>query len=391
MNDFGIAILGAGMIGAAHASGYRAHQSRFQRDGANFQLLTVCDARQEAAEALATNYGFAETATDWRAVIADERVKVVSVTLPNFEHATVARAALAAGKHVLCEKPLALTAAEARDLAELASTAGVNSGTVFNNRRVPAIREIKNLVAAGEIGEPVHILIQYQSEYAADPTLPHSWRYLKDKAGGGALHDIGAHAIDVARFICGDILEIGGAISSTTVPRRFLPAQAAAGHNHVALSNESLPVDTDDVSSCVMRFESGCQGLFSTSRVAVGMGNTLSFALSGTRGTVRYSSARPGEYEIARLDDSPQAFRIISNRPASPYVSERTPVPHDGVGIGFAEVFGFMIAEFMESIAQGQPFTNGSIEDGLRVAEILEAIQLSADEHRPVQISEIRQ
>lgn len=384
MKQYGIAVLGAGMIGAAHASGYRTHQPRFMAQGVDFRLLTVCDMQQESAAKLASTYGFSENATHWQAVLDDDRVNVVSVALPNFEHAKVASAALAAGKHVLCEKPLALTVTDARNLAVQARTTNVTSGIVFNYRRIPAIVEIRDIVQSGEIGTPVHLLIQYQSEYAADPDLPFSWRYAKATAGGGALHDIGAHAIDTARYICGDIDEIYGASMSVTVPTRFFPTETTLGHGHAELSDRSSPVDTDDITSCLMHFTNGCHGVFSTSRVAIGMGNTLSFTLSASQGTLRFSSARPGEFEIARLQDSPQTFSRVVNRPTSPYIGSYVPVPHDGVAIGFSETFGFMIAEFMQAVADGRPFENGSLNDGMKVAEILKAIEICANENRPI-------
>lgn len=386
MDEQGIAVIGAGMIGAAHAAGYRSHLPRFRSRGLDLRLVAICDEREELAKAVADSYGFAAAATDWRTVIADPRIRIVSVALPNFLHAEVVSAALAARKHVLCEKPLALSAAEARRLHEQAKRAGVCAGTVFNYRRYPAIAEVRNLLQAGEIGNPVHLLVQYQCEYAADPLLPHSWRYVRAKAGGGALHDIGTHAVDLARFLCGDIAEVHGAAAATVIAKRHLPAAHTTGHGRVTLSDEMAPVDTDDVVSAVLLFENGCQGLFAASRVAVGMGSTLSFQLCGTRATVTYSTAVAGEYRIAR---SGGVFAIVPNRAASPYVSEWLPVATDGIPVGYAESFGFMIAEFLGAIAEGKPFTNGSIEDGLRAAEILDAVMRSAEQCRPVTLQEI--
>ena len=386
---YGIAVIGAGMIGAAHASGYRMHLPRFAAT-LDLSLSTICDARQEAAEVLARTYGFEKATTDWRATMEDKNVRIVSVALPNFAHAEVVAEALRAAKHVLCEKPLALSAKAGRELVALSRRPGVVSGTVFNFRRVPAIAEIAALVRSGEIGKPIHLLIQFQSEYAADPDLPHSWRYVRDRAGGGALTDLGTHAIDLARFLCGEISEVRGAAAATVIEKRFLPAATAAGHDHVALSSEQRTVDTDDVTSAVVLFESGCQGLFSASRVAIGLGNTLSFVISGTRGTVRYTTAVPGEYHIARISGgTPGTFTIVPNRPASPRARDFLAVPHDGVAVGFAEAFGFMIAEFLDAIATGSPFTNGSLEDGLKAIEALEAIQRSAELRRPVSLAEI--
>lgn len=387
VSSHGVAIVGAGMIGAAHAFGYRNNLPRFVDKLPGLRLATVCDANQPLAGTMARTYGFEGVASDWKSVLADESVGVVSVCLPNFLHAEVTAAAIKAGKHVICEKPLAVTAVDARALYSAAMSASTCSATVFNYRRYPAVTEVRNLIRSEEIGKPVHLLIQYQAEYAADPALSHSWRYERGRAGAGALLDVGTHAIDTARFLCGDVEEVAGAMTTISIRERKLPAGTTVGHNRVELSDASRAVDNDDVVSALLRFSLGCHGVFSASRVAIGLGNTLSFVLSGSRGTIRFTSERPGEYQISRFDGSGVSpFSTVPNRPASPYANALLPVPHDGVAVGYAEVFGFMINEFLTSIAERRPMENGSLLDGLRAAEILDAIQTSADEARPVKI-----
>ncbi|WP_331376283.1 Gfo/Idh/MocA family protein [Sinorhizobium chiapasense] len=387
MEGKAIAVIGAGMIGAAHAFGYRTNLPRFKNRIAGLRLATVCDANEALASRLAATWGFEKTETDLDAVLADPEIGIVSVCLPNALHAEVTLAAIAAGKHVLCEKPLALNAEEALRIHRAATASPVVSATVFNYRRIPAVAAIRDMIAAGEIGDLVNLLVQYESDYAADPNLPHSWRYEKSRAGAGALLDLGTHAIDTARFLCGEVSEVAGAIGTISVKERFLPAAAGIGHDKVALSPETRPVDNDDVMSALLRFKNGCQGMFLASRVAVGMGNTLSFTITGTRGALRYNSRLPAHYEIARFDGSGQSpFALVANNPALPY-AELLPVPHDGVAIGYAEVFGFMIHEFLEAIAENRPMQNGSTLDGLRAAQILDAIQMAADTGGPVKVS----
>lgn len=389
MQRVNIAVLGAGMIGAAHASAYRAHLARLSDEHSQFILHTICDAREEAAAAVARSWGFERVATDWQQVVNDPVIDVISVALPNALHAEVAAAALRAGKHVICEKPLAMRAADAWQLKVVAEQSRGISASVFNYRRIPAIARIKQLLDAGEIGELNHVLIQYQCAYAADPQLPWSWRYQKSSSGGGASHDLGAHAIDLARFLAGDIAEISAASSSIVIPQRYVAAAANAGHSHVELTQELRPVDNDDVTSCLMRFASGCQGLFSTSRTAVGMRNRLSFTLQGSRGTLVFNSERPGEFQIARAGRENGDFVTVHNEANFPYISSLVPVPHGGVSIGYAECFGFMIAEFMQAIAEQRPYTNGTFADGYAVLQVLEAIERAAAEQRPVAISDI--
>ncbi len=383
----GIGIVGAGMIGAAHAFGYRNHLSKFASRLPGLNLTAVADPNATLARQLAQSFGFSRTVSDWREVVSDPEIGVISVALPNFLHVDAVEAALAAGKHVLCEKPLALSASQARRLYEQGKSSGVCAATVFNYRRIPAITEIRNMISAGELGEIVNILVQFQCEYAADPQLPHSWRYERNRAGPGALLDIGTHAIDTARFLCGEVSEVAGAVSTISIKERFLAASSTVGHNRVELSSERRPVDNDDVMSALLRFDSGAQGLFSASRVAIGMGNTLSFEVFGTKATARFSTQSINQYQIARFDGSGQTpFATVFNRPSSPNVGSMLPVPFDGVAVGYAEVFGFMIHDFLNAIAEGRPISDGTLLDGLRAAEILDAIQASADKGGPVTV-----
>lgn len=390
MDQFGIGIVGAGMIGAAHASGYRNHYPRFSGKLPGLKLDTVADPNKELADAVASAYGFENTAADWKSVIEDPAIGIVSVALPNFLHVDAVESALRAGKHVLCEKPLALSAADARRLYEASKATNVCAATVFNYRRIPAVAEIKNMIAAGELGEIVNILVQFQCEYAADPQLPHSWRYERDRAGPGALLDIGTHAIDTARYLCGEVDEIVGAVSTISIKERFVAAGATVGHNRVELSTEKKTVDNDDVMSALLRFRSGAQGLFSSSRVAIGMGNTLSFEVFGTKASAKFTTKALNQYEIARFDGSGQTpFAIVPNKPSSPNLGRMLPVPFDGVGVGYAEIFGFMINDFLTAITNGTPIADGTLLDGLRVAEVLDAIQQSADAGGPVRIEHV--
>lgn len=416
----GISVLGAGMVGAAHAAAYRAYLPRYQHDGDDAgeapELRTVCDARGDAAKTVAQRYGFAAWALDWRSVIEDPRTSVVSVALPNALHEEVVLAALRAGKHVLCEKPLALSAASARRLREAADMAvptsvpeqvpaavpvstsevatearadgrakTVVAATVFNYRRMPAVAEAIQRVRDGDIGAPVELHIAYRSAYAADPQLPFGWRYQQDASGGGASLDLGTHAMDLALALCGPVSEVVGAMESITVAERSLPLEAASGHARGALGEERRAVETDDVTSALLRFANGCHGAFTASRVAVGYGNDLSFTLSGTEGTIRFESARPNGYQLARRRTAGAApFETVEIGASSPYVGTHLPVPHDGVTVGYAEALGFVIADFLDAVFTGKPLQHGTLLDGLRAAEVLEAIQASARGGRPV-------
>lgn len=382
----GIAILGAGMVAGAHAAGYRTHLPRVPQLSAS--LHTVCDMNEAAAQQLAERWGFEHVAGDWKEVIANPEIGIVSVCLPNFLHKEATLAALEADKHVLCEKPLATSAADARELRDAAKIAPVVSGTVFNYRRIPAVADIRKHVADGDLGDPVQITVQYQADYAADPLLPFSWRYEFDKAGPGALLDLGAHAVDLARSTFGDIAEVTGAIATIAVKERFKPIGATAGHGHVELSEEKGTVDNDDVMSAMFRFVNGAQGYFTTSRVAIGTGNRIMIEAFGTKGSARFSTEEPSYYEIALADDAgPAPWQRRFTRPFSSGVQDMVPVPLDLLFSGYGESFGLMMYEFMSAIAEGREFANGSIEDGYRVAQVLDAVQQASVTNAPVKVN----
>lgn len=387
MRSSGIAIIGAGMIGAAHASAYRNYLPRFSQRIKNCSLHTICDANKEQAQQLANHYGFRHAATNWHSIMENQEIGIISICLPNFMHVEVTREALLNKCHVLCEKPLALTAAEAEPLVALAKTSNSASGTVFNYRRIPPISEIKQRIDSGDIGDIVQFMVNFQCDYASDPNLPHSWRYEFAKAGPGALLDIGTHAIDMARFLCGEVSEVVGAVSTISIKQRFLASGVTTGHELSALSTESRFVDNDDIMSALLRFKNGAQGFLSASRVAIGMGNVLTVKIYGNKGSIEFDLLKPNCYQIALFNKGERsAFQTCYNRPSSPYIAGNLPVPHDGVAVGYGEVFGFMIEEFLQSIANNTPFNNGSIDDGYQAARILDAIQLASVSNQAVRL-----
>jgi predicted dehydrogenase len=387
-SDIGIAVIGGGMIGGAHAFAYLAQHTVLPLRDRRVRLVKAVDSDVHAAQALARRFGFEEASVDWAEILTDTRIAAVSVALPNFLHYEVAKALLLAGKHVLCEKPLAMSKEEACDLLRIAERTGRVAATSFNYRRIPAVAEARRQVAAQSFGTPITLNCYYHADYCADPTHPFSWRYEKRLAGAGALGDLGVHAIDLMRCLCGEVRSIRGACLVTAIKRRRLAAVAVKGHAKPALLDEDRAVDTDDAAQALLEFDNGCIGSLSVSRVAVGSKNQLGFALHGSTGSVWFDFDRPAELNTAHLGREGVTRQIA---PAHfPYAAEGQIVSADGVPAGYVEFFTFMVREFLDAIHEGSAFDNGSFRDGYEAALVIAAIQRSAATGLAVDIGELR-
>jgi predicted dehydrogenase len=377
---FGVAVIGAGMIGAAHAQGYRL-QSTFPR-GVAVSLIKVVDEDPAAAASLAQRFSFAEHGTRWQDLLDDDRIDVVSVAVPNQLHFPLARALLMAGKHVLCEKPLANTAREAFELHRLASAGEPVAGIMHNYRRIPAVSDVRGMAERGELGEILHFHGHYLADYACDPLSPRSWRYERRYAGAGALADLGTHLIDLAHALCGEIDVVQSATARTVVGERRLLSLAADG-------DATGAVDNDDVATLAVTFASGATGDLLASRVAVGFGNGLGFTLLGRDGTVRFDYDRAMGAEVARRSDADGGFARLPARAGNAYVANLT-VPVRGVGFGYAEVFSMQVHHFLTAVAHGTPLADGGFADGYRVALVVEAAEAAAASGLPKRVADVR-
>jgi predicted dehydrogenase len=387
-SEIGIAVIGGGMIGGAHAFAYMAQHTVLPFRDRRVRLVKAVDSDADAAHALARRFGFEEAGVDWTEILTDSRIAAVSVALPNFLHYEVAKALLLAGKHVLCEKPLAMSPEDAWDLLRIAERAGRIAATSFNYRRIPAVAEARRQVAAQSFGTPIALDCYYHADYCADPTHPFSWRYEKRLAGAGALGDLGVHAIDLMRCLCGEVRSIRGASLATAIKRRRLAAMAVKGHAKPALLDEDRAVDTDDVAQALLEFDNGCVGSLSVSRIAVGSKNQLGFTLNGSTGSVWFDFDRPSELNTAHLGSEGVTRHIA---PAHfPYAAEGQIVAADGVPAGYVEFFTFMVREFLDAIHDGTAFDNGSFRDGYEAALVIAAIQRSAATGLAVNIGDLR-
>jgi len=373
-----VAMIGHAFMGNAHSQAWRTAPHFFALPAHPEMAVVVGRDAGRAAEA-AARLGWAESATDWRAVVARDDIDVVDICTPGDTHAEIAIAALQAGKHVLCEKPLANTVAEAEAMtaaADEARTHGVRAMVGFTYRRVPAIGLARELVAEGRIGDIRHARAQYLQDWIADPEAPLSWRLDKEKAGSGALGDIGAHVVDLTQFITGSrITELTGRLETFVKERPY--AESHAGLSGIA-STERGPVTVDDAASFLATFAGGAMGVFEATRFATGRKNSIRIEVNGSLGSLAFDFEDMNvlEYFDARDDAQIAGFRrIIATEAVHPYVAAWWPPGH---GLGYEHGFTHQVVDLVTAIAGGTD-PSPSFADGLQVQQVLAAVEASSD------------
>jgi predicted dehydrogenase len=363
--------IGVGMVGYAFMG--RAHSQAWHAVGRAFdpplrpRLAAICGRDGAAARAAAQRLGWAAAETDWRALIARDDVQLVDIAAPGDLHAPIAIAALAAGKHVLCEKPLANTVAEAEEMAaaaDAASGAGARAMVGFNYRRVPAIALARRLVEQGRIGTLRHVRAVYLQDWLTDPGAPFTWRMQAERAGSGALGDLGAHIVDLVHYLTGDVITGVSAVTATFVGER--PLGDGMGR-----------VTVDDAAVFIGRLGSGALASFEATRYAAGRKNGLRLELNGSAGSLAFDLERLNELEFfdhAAGSATAGFRRILVTEPEHPYLSAWWPPGHT---LGWEHTFVHQAADLLTAIAGGsQP--EPSFADGLRVQRVLDAVQRSA-------------
>jgi predicted dehydrogenase len=375
-----VGVVGAGFMGKAHSLAYAAMPMFFWPAPAVPRRHTIAEVGDEAAAEAAQRYGFEHSTGDWRRVIDDPEIELVDIAVPNDAHPEIAIAAAEAGKHILCEKPLARTAAEAREMRDAVARAGVTNMVAFNYRRTPAVALAKKLIDEGAIGAVRNFRGTYLQDWSNDPDLPLSWRFRSAVAGSGALGDIGTHVIDFARYLTGEIAEVH-AITERYIADRPVPEGAAdqlAGAAKLSDARREA-VDVDDEVMMMLRFESGAVGSIEATRAAHGRKNYLTFEVHGELGTLVFDYERRDELRFYSTADAPdrQGFRTILTGPPHPYGDGLWPIA--GLGIGFGETKIVECRDLMEAIVEGTP-ADPSFEDGYRIACISDAVLESARE-----------
>jgi predicted dehydrogenase len=385
-----VAIIGAGMIGRAHARAFRALEAAFQPTPAQIEMAVVCDPEGALAEDAQRRWEFERTASDWHAVAEANDVDIAVVGLPNFQHAEAVDALLERGKHVLCEKPLASTLDDAREMLATAERAGVVHGVGFNLRRIPAVAALRAMISDGTLGEIRQYSARYLTDYAASVQTPFTWRYQRDLAGSGALGDVGSHIIDLARFMVGDFARIDGAALATFIPERFVPSGHVTGHAHAATTGEKRSVDTDDLGSFTATFGSGAVADLRFSRIATGYRNSATFEIVGERGALEFDTERPAEFQmyVRGEDESINGFRRVVVGPSHPYFAQVTAFPVAGVGYGYTETYMAQAYEFVRAISEERAYSPG-FADGVAAVDVCDAVLQAAEQRTGVQLGRV--
>ena len=376
----GIGVIGMGWMGDAHSRAYRLVGDRFHGRGIDARLVACADVDRSRAGAARDRFGFDRATIDWRDVVADPAVEAISITAPNDTHLAVIRAALAAGKHVLCEKPVGRTPAETIEAAALARTTDLITFVGYNYRWAPVVQHARDLIAAGELGELTHYRGRFLNGYAKDPDGVLSWRFRSDQ-GYGTLSDLLSHAIDMAHLIAGPVADVVGN-RRTFIASRPLPSPGGTHYDRAAPDAPRGEVTNEDYVGALVRFAGGAQGTLEACRVITGSLCDLGFEVHGTRGAIAWTFERMNELRYFRRDDSAPAdegWTIELSGPAHPFHQAFN--PGWGVGLGFDDLTVIEAAQFLEAVATGIP-RPPSFADAAAVAHVQEAIARSWDSGR---------
>jgi predicted dehydrogenase len=375
MAEIGIGMIGYKFMGRAHSNGWRQVGHFFDVDPQP-RLRAICGRDEAATRDAAITLGWEGYETDAGQLIARDDIGIVDVCTPGNTHHDLALAAIQAGKHVICEKPLANTLAEAREMRDVAAQAGVVNMVNFNYRRVPAVQLAKRLIAEGRIGTVRHWRAVYLQDWIVDPQFPLVWRLRKELAGSGALGDLGAHIVDLAHYLIGPIAAVTGA-TETFIKERPLESASAAHGLDATGGAETGQVTVDDAVIFLARFTNGAIGTFEATRFATGRKNYNSFEINGSRGSIVFNLERLNELQVYSADDPADAagFRTILVTDASqPFAGAWWPGGHI---IGWEHTFTHGFKDFLDGVHAGQS-PAPDFADGYRCQAVLDAVERSA-------------
>jgi predicted dehydrogenase len=374
----GIGVIGMGWMGEVHSRSYRALQDRFHDSEARARLVICSDNVESRASAARDRFGYEAFTTDWREVIAHPDVEAVDITAPNGLHLEMVRAVVAAGKHVLCEKPVGRDPGETIQAFEAARDAGVLTFVGYNYRWAPLVQYARGLIQAGKLGTITHYHGRFLNGYAGDPNGLLSWRFELEH-GLGTLADLMSHAIDMAHMIAGPISSVTSD-KEIFIKDRPIPQPGTGTHYDKGNSDSPRgPVTNEDFVSALVRFENGTRGVLESCRVINGSKCDMSFEVHGTKGAIKWNMERMNELQLQyRNDENPaeDAYQTLQSGPAHPFHKNFNPAW--ALNLGYDDLKVIEAHNFLESIASGKQGEPGFLE-AHNVAKVQQAIQRSWD------------
>jgi len=377
--ELGIGMLGYAFMGKAHTNAFKKLPYMMYPPVAIPRLVAISGRNKEGVTEAARRYGYQNAYTDWRKMLENDQVDVFDNGGPNNAHAEPCIAAAAAGKHVFCEKPLARTAEEARSMLDAVEKAGVKHMVAFNYRFVPAVVQARKLIESGALGRIYHWRAVYLQEWGMDPKMPTTWRFNKAVAGSGALGDLGAHIIDLARFLVGEPKKVAG------MTQNWL-SERPSGDD----PNKMVPSDVDDAFVALVEFENGALGTLEASRFCQGRKNHEVFEINGERGSIRFNLERLNELEAFYRDDDPKETKgfhnVLVSEAYHPYWGNWWPHGHM---IGWEHSFVHEFHHFFDAVVKDKAVApyGATFEDGYRNAVICDAILEAASSGRAQDIT----
>lgn len=374
-----VGMVGYAFMGKAHSNGYLKAPVFFPDSAAQPVRTAICGRNESAVKQAAAQYGWESYETDWQELIKRDDIDIVDISTPNNTHAPIAIAAAEAGKHVFCEKPIAMNLAEAKEMLAAARENNVRHMVAFNYRRVPAVAFAKKLIDEGKLGRIYHIRSVYLQDWITDPDFPLVWRMDAKVAGTGAIGDLGAHIFDIATYLLGDITAVT-ACTKTFIEQRKTLAGASGGLAASAGSGEAA-VTVDDAFVALAKFSSGAIGTFESTRFATGRKNYNCFEINGSKGSLTFNLERMNELGYLSKDDDPleNGFRtILVTEAGHPYIEAWWPPGHI---IGWEHTHIHQIADFCDAIGKGENPSPG-FDEGAKNQAILDTVFKSSQSHQ---------
>lgn len=372
-----VGVISLGWMGRLHTRSFKQLQERFPEIDVKINLSVACDPIEETRRVAVDELGFDRAVAEYKDLLADPDVDVVSICSPNFLHKEIALAAIEAGKPFWIEKPMGVSAEESREIAEAAEKAGLITGVGFNYRHVPAVEKLRSLIAEGRLGRITNVRAWLLADYASSPDGPLTWRYSRELAGAGVVGDLLSHGADLVQYLVGRIGSVT-ALTDTFIPERPIPTKAGVGHGGWEVSDELGPVENEDYVGMLVRLDSGAVGTLEASRVAVGPRSEYVVEVYGTEGSARWNFEDLNDLQICigRESEFQGYTRVMAGPDSFPNFARFQ--PGAGTSMGFDDLKAVEAAKFVQSVLTGDQLAP-SAADGWSAAEVDEAVIRSVE------------